>query len=138
MDHRVDHLGVAHPRTEPGLGYQVRGFGHRLHATGNHHLDLARADQLVRQRDRVEAGEAHLVDGQRRHLLRDTSFDRGLPGGDLARAGLQHLAHDHVVHVFAFDPGPLEGGADGAGAQAHRRDFLECPAKLGDRGARAR
>src|SRR2546428_141898 len=73
-----------------------------------------------------------------RPLLRDPCLDSGLPGGDLAGAGLEPLAHDHVIHVLAFDAGPLESGADGVGTQAHRRDFLECTTKLGDGGARAR
>ena len=83
----------------------MRRVGHRLHAAGDDDVELAGADQLVGQRDRVEAGQADLVDRQRRHGHRDAALDRGLAGGDLPGAGLQHLAHDHVVDRVARDAG---------------------------------
>ena len=54
-------------------------------------------DHLVGQVDRVEPGQAHLVDRRGGHGHRDAAVDRGLAGGDLAGAGLEHLAHEHVV-----------------------------------------
>ena len=75
------------------------------------------ADQLVGQRDRVEPGQADLVDRQRRHRHRDAGLDRGLAGGDLAGAGLQHLAHDHVVDRVAGDAGARQRGLDGEAAE---------------------
>jgi hypothetical protein len=78
---------------------QVRRVGHRLHATGDHDVDLAGADELVGEGDRVEAGQADLVDRERRDAHRDAGLDRRLAGRDLAGAGLQDLAHDHVLHL---------------------------------------
>jgi hypothetical protein len=46
--------------------------------------DEAGTGPLVGQRDSVQPGQAHLVDRQLRHAHRDTTFDRRLPGGDLA------------------------------------------------------
>ena len=37
---------------------------------------------------------------------------RGLAGGDLALAGLEHLAHEHVVDLLGADAGALERGLD--------------------------
>src|SRR3712207_8437604 len=37
----------------------------------------------------------------------------GLPRRDLAGAGLQHLAHDHVLHLVRGDPGALQRRPDG-------------------------
>ncbi len=39
---------------------------------------------------------------------RDAAVGRGLAGGDLARARLQHLAHQHVVDLLGVDAGALE------------------------------
>ena len=63
VGHRVDERGVAVLEALARLRQQVRGVGHRLHAAGDDDLELAGADQLVGQRDGVEAGEADLVDG---------------------------------------------------------------------------
>ena len=53
-----------------------------------------------------------LLIGQRRHGHRDAGADGGLAGRDLAGAGLQHLAHDHVLHLLGRDPGALQRGLD--------------------------
>ena len=39
----------------------------------------------------------------------DAGVDGGLAGGDLAGAGLEHLAHEDVVDLLGGEPGPLEG-----------------------------
>ena len=75
----------------------MRRVGHGLLAAGDDDVELTGADQLVGQRDRVEPGEADLVDGQRGHVHRDARLDGGLARRDLARSGLEHLAHDHVL-----------------------------------------
>ena len=49
------------------------------------------------------------------------AVDRGLAGGDLARARLQHLAHEHVVDLLGADAGALERGLDGDAAEVRRR-----------------
>jgi len=46
-------------------------------------LELAGADELVCHRDGGDAGQAHLVDGDRGHCHRDACLDRRLPGRDL-------------------------------------------------------
>ena len=138
VHHRIDHLGVAQAGAEARLRDEIRGLGHRLHAAGHDDLDLAGADELVGQGDRIEAGQAHLIDGDGRHLLRDATFDGRLTGCDLARAGLQDLAHDHVVDVFALDAGTLEGRADGVSSEGHSRHVFECPRELANRRARTR
>ena len=50
----------------PRAAQQVRRVGHRLHPAGDDDVELAGPDELVGQRDRVEPGQAHLVDRQRR------------------------------------------------------------------------
>lgn len=88
--HRVDDLLVAHAHAAAGVGQQVRGVGHGLHAAGDDDVGLAGLDEEVGHHDGVDARQADLVDGGRRHRHRDAALDRGLAGGHLAGAGEQH------------------------------------------------
>ncbi|MDQ0695753.1 hypothetical protein QF048_002195 [Streptomyces sp. W4I9-2] len=123
--HRVQHLDRAVLVALAGLGEQVRGVGHGLLATGDHHVELPGADELVGQRDGVEPGQAHLVDGERGDVHRDAGLDRGLPGGHLARTGREHLAHDHVLDLVTADAGPVQGGLDGEASEVGAGEALE-------------
>lgn len=96
-----------------GLREHVRGVGHRLLAARHHDVELTRADELVGEGDGVEAREADLVDVEGGDVHRDAGLDGGLPGRELARSGLEHLTHDHVLHLVPGDPGPVQGGLDG-------------------------
>ena len=53
--------------------------------------------------DRADARGAHLVDRLGGHLLRDAALDLSLARGDLALAGLQHLAHHDLLHLVRLD-----------------------------------
>ena len=57
----------------------------------------------------LSARQADLVDRDGGDLLGDPGRDRGLAGGDLARPGLQHVAHDHVVDLVGRDAGRAPG-----------------------------
>jgi hypothetical protein len=132
---RVDQLGVAVAIAGARARLQVRAARHGLHAARHDHVELAVADELVGHRDRVQPGQAHLVDRQRWYGHRDAALDGGLPGGDLTRSGLDHVTHDHVVDLVAADPGPGHGLLDGEAAQIHGREVLQRPGELADRGA---
>ena len=60
---------------------------------------------------------------------RDAALDRGLAGGDLAGAGLDDLAHDHVVDLVAGDAGLVERALDGDAAEVGRRLVLSPPSR---------
>ena len=62
VGHAVLQGHVAVLEAVAALGQQVRGVGHRLLAAGDDDVELAGADELVGERDRVEAREADLVD----------------------------------------------------------------------------
>ena len=64
------------------------------------------------------------------HGHRDAGLDRGLPGGDLAGAGLEHLAHDHVLDLVAGDAGALQGRLDGDAAELGAGEALRQPSSL--------
>ncbi len=87
--HRVDQLHVAELEALARLRQEVRGVGHRLHAAGDDDLALAGADQLVGHRDRVQAGEADLVDRDRRDAHREARrrCRRRGPGSGRRRPG---------------------------------------------------
>ena len=79
-------------------------------------------------------GGAHLVDRLRGHLLGDAPLDLGLARGDLALAGLEHLAHDDVLNFAADDPGALQSLLDGGPAQLGGVQRGEAAAELADGG----
>ena len=95
----------------------MRRAGHGLHPAGHDDVVLAQPDQLRRQRDGVQAGQAHLVHRHRGDAHADAGRHRGLPGGDLARARLQHLPHDHVLDLIRAHPRPVQGRGDRDPAQ---------------------
>ena len=70
----------------------------------------------------------------------ETSFgmpavDLRLARGDLALAGLQHLAHDDVLDLLGLDAGALERGLDRDAAELGGVERREAAAHLADRGA---
>jgi hypothetical protein len=134
--HVVDERGVAVLGALTRTEQHVRGLRHRLLAAGDDDLVLAGADELVGERNGVQAGEAHLVDGERRNVQRDAALVRGLTRGDLAGAGLEHLAHDHVVDLVAAHPGLLEGALDGVATQVGSGLRLQTAEQAADGGAR--
>ena len=123
---------VAERVPEPGLGQQVGGVGHALHAAGDDHVVLAGADQDVGQRRRPHSRCAHLVDRLGADRGPEADADGHLAGGDLARPGLQHLAHDHVADVGRGDAGALEGRAGGGNAEPGSGQRGQAPAQLSE------
>jgi acetyl-CoA acetyltransferase len=110
--HRVDELHVAVLEAFARLRQQVRSVGHRLHPAGDDDVVLTGADQLVGERDRVDPGQADLVDRDRRNGHRNAGLVGCLAGRDLAGAGLDDLAEDDVLHLVTGDPGLLQGTLD--------------------------
>ena len=117
MNHEVHQLGVAHAGALAPLGHGVGGAGHRLHAPGDHRLDLARPDELIGESDGVEARQADLVDGDGGDVHAQATLDGCLPCGDLALPGLQDVAHDHVVHRGGVHGGALQRLGDGSASE---------------------
>ena len=117
MREGVDRAQVAVGPALPRAGQHVRRPAHRLLPAGDDDLGVAEPDRPGGVGDRGQPGQADLVDRDGGHPPRDPGGDRGLPGGVLPGAGLQHLAEDHLVHLLAGDPGPLERGPDRGGPE---------------------
>ena len=117
VDHRVERLHVAHAGAEARLREHVGRLRHRLHPARDGDLDVAGADRGVEHAGGAHARGADLVDRLRGDLLRDAGVDLRLARGDLAGAGLQHLAHHDVLHLLGRHAGALERGPDGDAAQ---------------------
>ena len=66
-------------------------------------------------------------------FMRDAGVDGGLAGGDLAGAGLEHLAHEDVVDLLGREAGPLERALDGEAAQVGGGEAGERTGQLADR-----
>ena len=64
VGHVVEHGDVAVLVARPAVHQQMRRLRHRLLAACDDDIELTGADQLVGQRDGVDPGQAHLVDGQ--------------------------------------------------------------------------
>ncbi len=75
-------------------------------------FDVARANRLVEDHGGADARGAHLVDRLGGDLLGDARLDLGLTRGDLALAGLQHLAHHDVLDLSGLHPRAIERGLD--------------------------
>ena len=133
VHHRVDQRAVAEAVAGAGLGEQVRGAAHRLHAAGDDDLGVAGRDHLVGEVDGVEPREADLVHRRGRHRHRDARLGRRLPGGDLALAGLEDLAHQHVVDLLGGEAGAAEGFGDGEPAQLLGAEPRQHAGQLPDR-----
>ncbi len=136
VDHRVEHLGVAHAVAEARLRQQVGRLRHRLHAAAHADLHVARADRLVEDHRGAQPRGADLVDRLRGDLLGDARLDLRLARGDLALAGLQHLAHHDVLDLLGLDLRALQRRLDRHAAELGRVERGQAAAHLADRGAR--
>jgi hypothetical protein len=137
-DHRVDQLTVVHAVALARVGKQVGRAGHRLHAAGDDDLGVACLDHLIGEVHRVDAGEADLVHGHRGHRHRHASRHRSLARRHLTRAGLQHLAHEHVVDLVAGDARPGERRPDRVAAEIGGGQRRQRTGELSDRRASRR
>ncbi|KTR73671.1 hypothetical protein SA15R_03590, partial [Rothia kristinae] len=68
-------------------------------AAGHHHVGLAQSDRPGGVDDGGQPGQAHLVQGHGGHGAGDARGHRGLLGGILPGPGLDHLPHEHLVHL---------------------------------------
>src|ERR1035441_1530348 len=83
------------------------------------------------------SGRTRLVRRRRPARHRDACRHGRLPGGDLPRARLQYLPHDHVLDLFWADAGSLQRPGDGDAAQVTGRLAGEGPEQAADRSPRA-
>src|SRR6266568_257403 len=137
VGHRVQNLDRAVLVTRSRLRQQVRRVGHRLLTAGNDDVELAGPDELVGKRDGVQARQADLVDRDRRDGQRDAGLVRSLPGRDLPGAGLQHLAHDDVLHLLGAYARLVQRSLDRETTEVGPGEVLERAEQPAHRGARA-
>ena len=132
VGHVVPDRHIAVLVAGPAVHQQVRSLGHGLLTTGDHDIELAGPYQLVSEGDRVNAGQAHLVDGERRDIPADACRHRSLPGGHLTGPGGQHLAHDHVLDQRGRDVPLLQRTRDRNGTQITGAEILQRTHQLAD------
>src|ERR1700729_2305923 len=133
VDHRVKRLPVAHAEAEPRLLEQVRRLRHRLHPARDPDVEVPDADGVVEQAGRANSGRADLVDRLRGDLLGDPALDLRLARGNLALAGLEHLAEHDVLDLIGRDVGTLERRLDRGSAELGRIDAGQAAAEFADR-----
>lgn len=125
LDEAVLELQLAERRLLRCAREVVRDARHALHAAGDLGVGEAELDVLGREDDGLHAGGADLVDGDGFGGRGEAGEDGGLPGGRLADAALEHVAHVHVCYFGGGHLGALEGGADGGGAEVRGGDAAE-------------
>ena len=96
VDHPVDERAVAHAvaRSAPGRGSRGRSTSTPCRPATT--IGVAERDRLGAEDDGLQARAAHLADGGGRDGVGDAGVDRRLPGGRLADAGREHVAHEHL------------------------------------------
>ena len=77
-------------------------------------------EHVVGEDRRLHARPADLVDRHRFGRARKAGAERRLARRSLAKAGGQHIAHEHLVDLIAFDPGPLDRCFDRSRAELGR------------------
>ena len=104
VDHGIEELAVAHALAPTGLGQHKGRLAHGLHAPGHDDLRIPGPDGLSGHDDRLQPGAADHVHRHRRGVLGDAGIGGRLAGRVLTLAGLQHIAHKHLVHFFRAEP----------------------------------
>ena len=128
--HGVLHLHVVHTRAPAGVVDQIGGVGHALHAPCHNDLRVPGLDHLGPDGDGLEGGAAHLVDGDHGDGVGDSPLHRGLTPRYLPLAGRDDGTIDHLVHLAAFDPGPLQRLRDGQSPQVRGPQWFQPAPKL--------
>ncbi|MCY1231471.1 hypothetical protein D9M72_439210 [compost metagenome] len=133
LDHRVDHLEIAHLHAAAKMR-AMRRHRHGLHAAGDDDIRITGCNLLHAERHGTKTGTAELVHAPGGFLLRKTRLHRRLTRRVLALAGLQDLAEDHLVDLACLDACALEHALDDGGAEFVRRCVGECTVEGSDRG----
>ena len=135
VDHRIVDRVVTEAVSAARFQQQIGRVGHGLHAAGDGDVGLAAGDHLIREIDRIDPGETHLVDDRRRCRHRYAALDGRLPRRGLTRTAEQHLAHVDVVDLLARDTRASERSRDGEAAEVRCAESGEAAGQLADRRA---
>ena len=100
IDHRVDHVLVAHTEPRSGTCQEIGSIAHALHPARDDYFTVARENGLSAEHDCLHAASTDFVDRQGRHRLRQTRIDRSLPCGRLTHAGRENVAHEDFRHLL--------------------------------------
>jgi hypothetical protein len=130
VDHRIEYFAMPHAEPVPDALEQIRAVAHRLHAAGHRDLDVAGRDPLRGEHDGLQAGAAHLVDRERRHVIAEAAAQRGLARRRLAEAGRYDVSENAFLDRLRIDGGAANGLAHDHRAKLRGGEFLQRPEKL--------
>jgi hypothetical protein len=133
--HAVIQLAVAHPVAPSAARDQIGGEIHVLHATRHGYANIPQQNLLRGRDDRLGAGSADAVHGQRRRRHRQTRVDGSLSRWVHLRAGLNDVTHDHRFHLIGTKPGARNRGFDGGRTEIGCRHVPEGAGERADRSA---
>ena len=126
------HVDLGPMVDKPGIGRELmaaaRDQAHGLGAAGDDALGSARADAVRGHGDRLKAGAAEAVDGNRRDEVRQSRAQRDDAGHVIARFRLRHgAADDHVVDLILTDLRiAIQQRSHNRAAQIVRTGVAEC------------
>ena len=96
----------------------VGSLAHALHAPGEHRLGLTELDHLRAVHERLDAGAAEAVHGQRRAGLSGAGLEADVTRAvDRIDGSLQGVAHHDVIDALSINAGALDGCLRGVGAE---------------------
>src|SRR5690554_5087481 len=108
---------MAHTKAGTGLGHDIGGKTHVFLATGDDYISISATDSLSSQMQRLKAGAAYLIQGQRSSLYRQSGLDGSLSRGILSATSSQNLPHDDLIHQLCLDTCTVKQRADDNCAQ---------------------
>ena len=108
---------------------------HRFDAAGQHQVRLPGANGIIGVHRAHHAGRAEHIHGVAVHLRGDPGLDGRMPRHQLAVPMLENVAKNIEVEFAGIDPCARHGRPHHVRTQIYRRNILERPPKLADRGA---
>ncbi len=138
VDGGVDDIAGAETVPESGLRQDVRAEIHVLHAACHNHRGVAGPDLRSSQNVCFEARAADAVDRGCARRIREARRQRGDARWRLARARLDHLAHEDFVDGTLGQESSLHGGPDCDAPERGGGNLGEAASELPDRCAGGR
>ena len=114
----------------------VRRIAHRFHAAGDDDIGITGHDGGTAHDRGLHAGTAHLVECGGFNRFGKAGLDARLARRGLALASHQHIAHQHLIDIFAGHTGFFHRGLDRNGTEFIGRQRRQLAEQATHRGAR--
>ena len=117
VEHRIDHVGVAHPVAPPRAHQQVRRVGHRLGTASDDGVDIADTNRLDGVHHRLQSGSADAVHCFARNVDGQPGLERRLSSHVHPSSCLKDTSHDYVADIRRLHSGTHDRFANDHGRE---------------------